>query len=79
MTDDPLSEASPKSLDELFNSDPFGLNDRDIDRVVAALREHRARIAAAGGDVRKAAKAAPKVQAKPGSIKLGDLFSEDEE
>lgn len=70
---DPLAEASPKSLQELFSADPLGLNDRDIDKIIAELRAHRERIVAAGGDAAKVAKKAPKIIAEPGKLKLSDL------
>lgn len=40
-TQTPLSEADPKSLDELFNEDPLNLTDSDVERLVAELRANR--------------------------------------
>ena len=37
----PLSEADPKSLDELFNEDPLDLTKTDLATLVAALRSNR--------------------------------------
>lgn len=44
---DALSEASTSSLNELFNADPEGYGERDVERIIEALREHRARFEAA--------------------------------
>ncbi len=41
-----LAEASPESLSELFSRDPEGYSTQDLDRVILALREQRARWAA---------------------------------
>jgi len=38
----PLSQAKPKSLDDLFDADPESLTDSDIDEMVAHLRSERA-------------------------------------
>ena len=43
----PLLEAEPASLTELFARDPLGLSDKDLDVIVAELREQRTRIEAA--------------------------------
>lgn len=42
-----LAEATGDSLAELMSRDPEGLSRQDRDRIVEALREQRARIAAA--------------------------------
>jgi hypothetical protein len=39
----PLTEASPNSLQELFDADPLQLNDDDISRIVQELRAQRER------------------------------------
>jgi hypothetical protein len=39
----PLAEASPTSLQEIFDKDPLSLTDEDIDRTVAELRAQRER------------------------------------
>lgn len=76
----PLAEASPKSLDDLFNSDPEGLNNVEIDKITATLREHRERVQAAGGDAKSTARSAPKaptgsprIAAPGGKVSLKDL------
>jgi predicted DNA-binding transcriptional regulator YafY len=43
LTDNPLSEASPAALQELFDLDPLKLTDDDLTRVVAELRAQRGR------------------------------------
>ena len=73
----PLSEAEPRSLDELYSADPLSLTDDDIDKMVADLREKRVLWAKeesesqAQGRARKPSvyKDAP----KKGSISLDDL------
>jgi hypothetical protein len=37
----PLDEASPESIDELFDRDPLELSDQDVDKIVARLRQDR--------------------------------------
>ncbi len=37
----PLAEAEPSSLDELFSRDPLGLSDQDISSIVRELRRQR--------------------------------------
>lgn len=39
----PLAEASPASLQELFDRDPLQLTDPDIERIVTELRAQRQR------------------------------------
>lgn len=39
----PLAEASPSSLQELFDRDPLQLTDPDIEKIVAELRAQRQR------------------------------------
>lgn len=41
MQESPLAEASPESLQELFDKDPLQLTDEDIDRIVAEERSMR--------------------------------------
>lgn len=41
----PLEQADPMALDKLFEADPEQLTDNDIDRIVARLREARAKFA----------------------------------
>jgi len=38
----PLSEADPKSLDDLYTADPLTLTDNDVDKLVDDLREKKA-------------------------------------
>jgi len=55
MTDQsPLAEASPKSLDELFSTDPLKLSDSDVDAIIAELRRKRALWAKSEAEGRKA-------------------------
>lgn len=61
----PLAEASPESLQELFDKDPLELTDHDVERIVAELREQRGRWT-------QAEKKGKKVAA-PKSISLADL------
>lgn len=42
MSPNPLTEANPKSLDELYLEDSLGLTDSDVDRLVADLVAKRA-------------------------------------
>lgn len=60
-----LKEASESdSLAEVMSRDPEGLSRQDRDRIVTALREQRARVAAAeaaGTKLPRAAKAADKI------------------
>jgi hypothetical protein len=67
----PLLEADPSSLNELFNRDPLGLSDRDLDLIVAEQRVNRARYEASlrEGKKPKAAKEAGKAK----EIDLGEL------
>lgn len=43
----PLTEASPTSLQDLFDMDPLSLSDSDIEQVVRELRAQRERWAVA--------------------------------
>ena len=65
MNTSPLLEASPDSLQELFDKDPLQLTSQDIDRIVAELRSQRERFVQAE---RKG-----KRQAAPKNISLADL------
>jgi hypothetical protein len=43
MSDNPLSEASPQSLDHLFSSDPLTWTNEDLDKIIEherAMRKH---------------------------------------
>ncbi len=37
----PLEEASPLSLEDIFNKDPLSLTDQDLDRTIAYFRDAR--------------------------------------
>lgn len=63
----PLAEASPLSLQELFDKDPLSLSDDDIERIVTELRAARAKWEAAPKG------RAPKAEAKPLPTDLADL------
>lgn len=77
QTPSPLSEADPKSLDELYNEDPLALTNDDLDRLVADLRLNRARWAkeeaeaASQGRARRPKTYKPKVP--KGQLKLSDI------
>jgi len=45
-----LKEASVDSLAELLSRDPEGYSRQDLDRVIAAMREQRARMALANAE-----------------------------
>ncbi len=67
----PLLEADPSSLNELFNRDPLGLSDRDLDLIVAEQRSMRAKYEASLREGKK-----PKVEKAKGKatdIDLADL------
>jgi len=38
----PLTEADPRSLDDLYAADPLGLTNDDVDKIVSDLRQKRA-------------------------------------
>lgn len=67
MTDSPLAEAEPNSLQELFDKDPLNLTDPDIERIVTELRAQRDRW------VKTEAKTGHKKKAAPANISLADL------
>jgi len=69
----PLLEADPLSLDELFSRDPLGLNDQDIGKIVSDLRRQRVKWKITE-DLPKEAKAKPKASKKVDlNLSLGDL------
>lgn len=75
----PLAEANPNSLDELFSRDPLGLQDVDLAIIVKELRRQREawKLAEANGKT-SAPKAKPAAKAKPGANpKLASLSAED--
>lgn len=41
MTQSPLAEADPQSLDELFNADPLELTEANLDTLAAEFRSKR--------------------------------------
>ena len=69
---DPLSEANPKSLDEIFSSDPGSLSEKELSLVVKELREQSARWTIAETAGKKSAPKMPKTSA-PVSLSLKDL------
>ena len=42
IDENPLSEADPRSLDDLYAADPLTLTDNDVDKIVADFRKKRA-------------------------------------
>ncbi len=75
LTNSPLKDVNPKSLDDLYDEDPLNLTDNDLMRLVKDLREKRAlwaaeeKIAATKGTrTKKVYKEVPK-----SGISLGDL------
>ena len=42
MPESPLSEADPRSLNDLYNDDPLNLTDSDVDRITDDLIAKRA-------------------------------------
>lgn len=64
----PLSQASPESLNEIFNKDPELVSDEDIAKVVAVLRADREKFI----QNEKKPKAAPKAKADD-KLTLEDL------
>lgn len=70
--DQPLTEASPKSLDLLFNMDPLNYTSQDIEDVVRAFREKSAiwKIEEANG---KKKSSADKSIPAPDGFSLADL------
>ena len=73
----PLTEAEPRSLDELYSADPLSLTDDDIDKMVADLREKRKLWAkeesASKTEGRARRPSAYKDAPETGKISLGDL------
>lgn len=70
VTQSPLAEVSPASIDELFSMDPLDMKDADIDLIVAHIRRERStwETKSAATAAKKAAKAEP-----AGKLSLGDL------
>lgn len=72
----PLAEASPASLDELFSRNPLDLTDGDIERIVVELQRRRVEWVEAEA---KGAKRAPKAKSAAvakaivGKVDLSDL------
>ncbi len=73
----PLSEADPKSLDDLYAADPLTLTDDDVDKIVADLRQKRALWASEDAAAQSQGRARrPKTYKSPppkGQLSLGDL------
>lgn len=68
METSPLSEASPESLQELFDKDPLKLTDPDIERVVTELRAQRGR-----WEISQKTRKAPKAETISTAASLEDL------
>jgi hypothetical protein len=71
MSENPLNEASPRSLEEIFSSDPLNLTRQDRDVIVSELRRAREnwiKEEASGKKRSSAGKAPP-----PPNLKLSDL------
>jgi hypothetical protein len=77
MTDSPLAEAEPRSLDELYAADPLSLTDSDVDKIVTDLCEKRdlwmKEEKEAGAQGRKRKTKVYKEAPKPGELSLGGL------
>jgi hypothetical protein len=72
----PLEEAMPDSLDELFSRDPLKLGETDLRRIVEELRRMRKNFLiteAEGKKPKRAPKAAPIDKSKLANLDLGDL------
>jgi len=74
LSESPLAEASPRSLDEFFSRDPLDLSDQDLDVIVAELRRQRKQFLVAEAQP-KAPRGASKAPKTPASLalELGDL------
>ena len=78
MSDNPLEEANPLSLDLLFSADPKTLSDSEIEKIVQELRRGRLKLLEAelaGKTTRSAPTKAPKAAkiAAPANLSLDDL------
>ncbi len=77
MPNSPLTEADPRSLDELYAADPLSLTDADVDKIVEDLREKRdlwmKEEAEAGSQGRRRKTKIYKEAPKPGQLSLGGL------
>lgn len=71
----PLLEATPDSLERIFNIDPLNLQDQDIDQTVLALRKQRHNFLATGGETPK--KRAAKQKLDPATLASLDLSKLD--
>ena len=73
----PLSEAEPRSLDELFSADPLSITNDELDIMVAEQREKRhlwaKEEAASQAEGRARRPSAYKDAPETGKIKLSDL------
>lgn len=68
IQENPLAEANPESLSDLFEKDPLLLTDADIERIVSELRSARANWL----QKEKVTKGNPK-RAAPSNLSLADL------
>ena len=72
--ENPLKEADPNSLTELFARDPLDLADKDIDVIVAEFRRQRALWVQAEAQGKKpTAKKAPAAKTDKKAVSLEDL------
>ena len=73
----PLSEAEPKSLDDLYTADTLSLTDDDVDKITADLRQKRSLWATEEAEAQsQGRRRKPKAYKTPppkGQLKLGDL------
>ena len=73
----PLTEAEPRSLDELFSADPLSLSDRELDQIITSLRANRDKFAAEDAEAsQKGRKRKPTAYKDPppkGKISLGAI------
>jgi hypothetical protein len=76
MTENPLTEALPDSLDDLFSRDPLKLSEVDLRRIVEELRRMRKNFLLsenAPAKPKKAPKAAPISKEKAAELSLDEL------
>lgn len=74
MTTSPLSQATPTSLNDVFNKDPEELSEEEITRVIEALRADRLRFVIEDAAKPATRKTAPKKTLQEiGTLTLDDL------
>lgn len=72
MTTSPLLEVKPDSLEDIFSKDPRTLEEKDLERIVAALRSQREKWNQAEAAGKKTLR-----QAKPKTTATATLTLED--